>query len=94
MKTENEPIIYDEEHIYQNINDKNFKTVLQIKAEVIIYIKTYFRSLLEYIDLDKLELSTTNYVNKDFEEYFSDVVYRTELKPTVHKKKRPIQFEN
>jgi Putative transposase, YhgA-like len=38
--------------------------------------------------LTTFELDNTNYVNKDFEEYYSDVVYRTSLKSNPEDKKK------
>ena len=61
-------------------NDKAFKKVFLVKETALEYIHKYFPLLETYLELDKLETYNTNYVNKDFEEYFSDVVYRTYLK--------------
>jgi hypothetical protein len=71
-------------------NDKTFKNVFKIKEEALTYLRVFFPSLLQHIDVDSFELDNTNYVNKDFEEFFSDVVYRTKLKSTSEKKKQNV----
>ena len=62
-----------------NPNDKAFKKVFLVKETVLEYIHKYFPLLETYVDLEKLQPINTNYVNKNFDEYFSDVVYRTNL---------------
>ena len=74
--------------ILHNANDKAFKKVFLVKATVLEYIHKYFPLLETYVDLGNLESYNTDYVNKNFDEYFSDVVYRTTLKekPNASKK--------
>ena len=69
-------------------NDKAFKKVFLVKETALEYIHKYFPLLETYLELDKLETYNTNYVNKDFEEYFSDVVYRTYLKESPNDLKK------
>ena len=68
-------------------NDKSFKKVFQVKETVLEYIHKFFPLLEKHLDLTQLELDNTNYINKEFEEHFSDVVYRTQLKRTSDQQK-------
>jgi hypothetical protein len=72
-------------------NDKAFKKVFLVKETALEYIHKYFPLLETYLELDKLESYNTNYVNKDFEEYFSDVVYRTYLKESPNDLKKKVK---
>lgn len=61
-------------------HDKLFKTAFQIKSTVVDFLLNFFpKDLIPLIDLDTLELDTTNYITSVLEEYHSDVVYRTKL---------------
>ena len=71
-----------------NANDKAFKKVFLVKDTVLEYIHRYFPLLETYVDLDNLESYNTDYVNKNFDEYFSDVVYRTTLKESPNPSKK------
>ena len=71
-----------------NANDKAFKKVFLVKDTVLEYIHRYFPLLETYVDLDNLESYNTDYVNKNFDEYFSDVVYRTTLKESPNPLKK------
>jgi hypothetical protein len=69
-------------------NDKTFKVAMTNKETALEYVERYVQNIRQYLDLDYFELDTTNYVAKDFNEFFADVVYRTRLKVVekVHKK--------
>jgi hypothetical protein len=69
-------------------NDKSFKTAMKDKASALEFIETLAPEIAKYLDLTTFELDNTNYVNKDFEEYYSDVVYRTSLKCNPEDKKK------
>lgn len=70
--------------------DKGFKVAMKVKETALEYMEKFFPKLYAHLDLTTFELDNTNYVTKDFEEYYSDVVYRTFLKPTSTTKKRPV----
>ena len=61
-------------------NDVGFKTVFQNEDAALEYLKEFCPDLVAHLDLQVFHLDTTAYVNQQFEEYFSDVVYRTQLK--------------
>lgn len=62
-------------------HDKLFKIAFQNQQTVIEYLTHFFpKNLLALLDLDKLTLDTNNYISQEFEEYYSDIVYRTTLK--------------
>jgi Putative transposase, YhgA-like len=42
------------------------------------------------LDTDNFELDNTNYIKTDFDEFYSDVVYRTYLKETPKNRKKPV----
>ncbi len=69
-------------------NDKAFKVAMTHKETALEYVERFLVDVNKYLDLDYFELDTTNYIAKDFNEFFSDVVYRTRLKDIekVHKK--------
>jgi Putative transposase, YhgA-like len=68
--------------------DKGFKTVMKRKASALEYLRVFFPKLFVLLDTDNFELDNTNYIKEDFNEFYSDVVYRTYLKemPKKHKK--------
>jgi hypothetical protein len=70
--------------------DKAFTIVMKTKASALEYLRTFFPKLFELLDTDNFELDDTNYVKEDFEEYYSDVVYRTYLKETPKRRKKPV----
>ena len=70
----------ENEDALHHANDKAFKKIFLVKETVLEYIHQFFPLLETYLDLEKLESDNTDYVNKNFDEYFSDVVYRTQLK--------------
>lgn len=61
-------------------NDVGFKTVFQHEEAALEYLQEFCPDLVAHLDLQVFHLDTTAYVNQQFEEYFSDVVYRTQLK--------------
>jgi Putative transposase, YhgA-like len=69
----------DEENLHHP-NDKSFKTVMQVKESALEYMEKFAPKLYAHLDLSSFELDTTNYVNKDFDEFYSDVVYQTYLR--------------
>jgi predicted transposase/invertase (TIGR01784 family) len=74
-----------------HVNDKAFKKVFLVKETALEYIHNYFPLLEKYLELEALEAYNTNYVNKDFDEYFSDVVYRTYLKTSPNDAKKKVK---
>ena len=65
-----------------NPDDKGFKKIFSIKDTVLEYIHKFFPLLETYIEVDKLVTFNTNYVNKNFDEYFSDDGWRiVEIEP-------------
>ena len=87
---ETNPIIQEEEGLH-HAGDKSFKVAMKVKETALEYIEKFYPLLYMLLDLTRFELDNTNYVNKDFQEYYSDVVYRTFLKTTASKKrKKPV----
>jgi hypothetical protein len=68
--------------LINNINDKIFKTTFQYKATAVEYLQVFLSDVAEQLDLEALTLKDTNFLDEGLEEYFSDVVYETYLKPT------------
>jgi Putative transposase, YhgA-like len=68
--------------------DKGFKIVMKRKDSALEYLRVFFPKLFVLLDTDNFELDNTNYIKEDFNEFYSDVVYRTYLKelPPKHKK--------
>ena len=85
------PLSPETDETLHHSNDKAFKKVFLVKETALEYIHKYFPLLEKYLELDKLESYNTNYVNKDFEEYFSDVVYRTYLKESPNDLKKRVK---
>ena len=69
----------DDEPVHHG-GDKSFKVAMKEKETALEYLKNFFKPLYDYLDLTYFELDDTNYINKNFEEYYSDVVYRSYLK--------------
>jgi hypothetical protein len=61
-------------------SDKGFKTVMKRKESVLEYLRVFFPKLFVLLDTDNFELDNTNYIKENFDEFYSDVVYRTYLK--------------
>ena len=78
----------DEETLH-HAGDKTFKVAMQEKEVALEYMENFLPKLYAHLDTTNFELDNTNYVSKDFKEYYSDVVYRTYLK-TTSKKKKPV----
>jgi hypothetical protein len=80
--------------------DVGFKTVFQNEEAALEYLKEFCPEFVDHLDLGVFHLDTTSYVNQQFDEFFSDVVYRTQLKETfipaisskkaAKKKKHPV----
>lgn len=60
--------------------DKSFKIMMKHRDSALELVEKFAPEIYEQLDVSTFELDETNYVNKDFEEYYSDVVYRTRLK--------------
>ena len=78
------------EEVIHHANDKSFKTIMKVKETAIEYVEKFFPELLKHIDISTFELDNTNYITKEFDEYFSDVVYRTRLKSTTKKQDKSV----
>jgi Putative transposase, YhgA-like len=70
--------------------DKGFKVMMKEKASALELMEKFVPDISKHLDMTSFELDDTNYVNKDFDEYYSDVVYRTHLKATLKKKRKPV----
>jgi hypothetical protein len=85
MQETNEPIEERDDNELHHAGDKGFKTVMKDKTSALELMETLVPEISIHLDLTDFELDNTNYVNKDFQEYYSDVVYRTYLKDTSKK---------
>lgn len=67
-------------HIY----DKIFKLFFKHKP-VAVDCLTYFvdKEVVEQLDLEQMTLKDTNFISKDLEEFYSDVIYETYLKTNI-----------
>ena len=72
--------------------DKAFTIVMKTKESALEYLRTFCPKVYDLLDIDNFELDDTNYVKEDFEEYYSDVVYRTFLKETPKGRKKPVSI--
>lgn len=63
---------------------------MKVKESALEYIQQFFPELYAHLDLSVFELDNTNYITKEFNEYFSDVVYRTQVKSTSKKQKKTV----
>ena len=79
----------DDEPVHHG-GDKSFKVAMKEKETALEYLKNFFKPLYDYLDLTYFELDDTNYINKNFEEYYSDVVYRSYLKTQKAGAKKPV----
>jgi hypothetical protein len=79
-----------EEDVLHHAGDKSFKVAMKVKETALEYLEKFYPLLYTLLDLTHFELDNTNYVSKDFNEYYSDVVYRTFLKTTASKRKKPV----
>ncbi len=86
-KKETEQATKEEKQLHHE-NDKIFKIAMKHKETALEYVEKFLKDVHKYLDLDYFELDTTNYVGTDFDEFFSDVVYRTQLK-TVDETEKP-----
>ncbi len=83
-------LIPEEEDSLHHAGDKSFKVAMKVKETALEYLEKFYPSLFTLLDVTSFELDNTNYVSKDFNEYYSDVVYRTFLKTTHSKRKKPV----
>jgi transcriptional regulatory protein LevR len=90
LKTKKTKPENSDEKALHHAGDKSFKTTMKIKEAALEYVQQFYPLLYDLLDLTKFELDNTNYVSKDFDEYFSDVVYRSFLKGTAKKRKKPV----
>lgn len=70
--------------------DKSFKVIMKVKETALEYVERFFPALYALLDLSVFELDNTNYITTGFTEFYSDVVYRSQLKTHDKKKKKPI----
>jgi hypothetical protein len=73
-------------HIY----DKIFKLFFKHKPVAVDCLTNFVdKSIVGKLDLNRMTLKDTNFISKDLQEFFSDVIYETYLKtPTESTKKR------
>jgi hypothetical protein len=90
MQETNEPTEEKDDNAPHHAGDKGFKVMMKDKASALELMEKFVPEIYKYLDLEVFELDNTNYVSKDFEAYYSDVVYRTRLKNTSTKKQKPI----
>jgi hypothetical protein len=86
---ETNPLIPEEE-VLHHVGDKSFKVAMKVKETALEYLEKFYPLLYALLDLTRFELDNTNYVNKEFDEFYSDVVYRTFLKIGKQKRKKPV----
>jgi Putative transposase, YhgA-like len=67
--------------LINNPNDKTFKTTLTYKPAAVEYLETFLSSVAAKLDMDQLTIKDTNFIAEELEEYYSDVIYETYLKP-------------
>ena len=80
-----------DEEVIHHAGDKGFKAAMKVKETALEYVEQFYPALFALLDMTTFELDNTNYVSKDFKEYYSDVVYRTYLKSKdTKKKKKPV----
>ncbi len=70
--------------------DKGFKIMMKEKASALELMEKFVPNVYKHLDTTTFELDDTNYVDKDFEEYYSDVVYRTCLSNAEKSKRKPV----
>jgi predicted transposase YdaD len=63
------------------IDDKLFKLTFQNRPALLAFLTRYAPPhLMQHIDLARLELDNTEYVNKDLRKFQSDIVWNTTFK--------------
>jgi Putative transposase, YhgA-like len=67
--------------LINNSNDKSFKTTFTYKPAAVEYLETFLSDVASKLDLEQLTLKDTNFIAEDLDEYYSDVIYETYLKP-------------
>jgi Putative transposase, YhgA-like len=87
---ETTPQAEQNEEAIHHAADKGFKIMMKEKASALELMEKFVPEVYKHLDTTTFELDDTNYVNKDFEEYYSDVVYRTRLKGTLKSKRKPV----
>ena len=62
------------------INDKLFKDTLQNPDNARTFLKTVLpEEIKKRIDFSIIEIGPTDYISKDFKEYFSDIIIKTQM---------------
>ena len=79
QETQGDNIVPKDKKELHHIGDKSFKKVMKIKASALEYLSVLFPSLYAQIDENDFELDDTNHIDSDFNEFYSDVIYRTKL---------------
>ncbi len=80
----------EKDETLHHAGDKSFKAIMKVKESALEYVQQFFPTLYALLDLTFFELDSTNYIAKEFSEFYSDVVYRTQLKDDGGKKKKSI----
>jgi predicted transposase/invertase (TIGR01784 family) len=63
-----------------NPHDKFFRQIWSDKENAVDFLKNYLPSnLLQKIDLDTLSIEKDSFVDKNFKEYFSDLLYKVQF---------------
>lgn len=78
------------EEALHHAGDKGFKAAMKVKETALEYMQKFYPKLYAHLDTSIFEIDNTNYIAKDFKEYYSDVVYRTYLKKQSHKRKKHV----
>jgi predicted transposase/invertase (TIGR01784 family) len=64
-----------------NPHDKFVKDLLSDKEMAVSFLESYLPAhVLEIIDLATLEFTTTNFITPEFQEYFSDIIFKVKSK--------------
>jgi predicted transposase/invertase (TIGR01784 family) len=64
-----------------NIHDKFVKELLSDKEIAISFLSAYLpQEDIQILDISSLEYATTNYITSELEEFFSDIVFKINLK--------------
>ena len=63
-----------------NPHDKLFKEVLSRRENIIDFLNNYLpKDVLNLMDLNTIEIEKDSFIEKDLEEYFSDILYKVML---------------
>ena len=80
----------EKDNALHHAGDKSFKAIMKVKESALEYVREFFPTLYALLDLSVFELDDTNYIAEGFTEFYSDVVYRTQLKTDGGKKKKSV----